>query len=63
MLCRAMADGLQGVAGHRAVNWRADGMQRADGCCAGGRQVLRRTTADGLQGGRPDVVPCVADGL
>ncbi len=37
MLCRAMADGLQGVAGHRAVNWRADGLQRADGCCAGAR--------------------------
>lgn len=46
MLCRAMADGL-----------RRDG-----GCCAGDRQVLRRTTADGLRGS-PDVVPCVADGL
>lgn len=46
MLCRAMADGL-----------RRDGE-----CCAGDRQVLRRTTADGLRGS-PDVVPCVADGL
>ena len=73
MLCRATADGLQGAAGHRAVNWRADGLQRVDGCCAGargwravrwrmvcgemtdavqgGRQVLRRTTADDLRGG------------
>lgn len=58
MLCRAMADGLRWAGGYRAVNWRVDGMQRADGCCAGGRQVLRRTTADGLRGS-PDVVPCV----
>ena len=29
----------------------ADGAQRDGGCCAGGRQVLRRTTADGLRGG------------
>ena len=62
MLRRAMTDGLRWVGGYRAVSWRADGLQGADGCCAGGRQVLRRTTADGLRGS-PDVVPCVADGL
>lgn len=71
MLCCAMADGLRWAGGHRAVSWRADGLQRADGCgagermarsemadglrrdggcCVGGRQMLRRTTADGLQG-------------
>lgn len=37
MLCRAMADGLRWAGGYRAVNWRADGLQRADGCCAGAR--------------------------
>lgn len=37
MLCRAMADGLRWAGGYRVVNWRADGMQRAGGCCAGAR--------------------------
>lgn len=32
-----MADGLRWAGGYRAVNWRADGMQRADGCGAGAR--------------------------
>ena len=63
MACGEMADGLRWAGGHRAVSWRADGLQGADGCCVVGRQVLRRTTADGLRGGSPDVVPCVADGL
>ena len=62
MLCRAMADGLRWAGGYRVVNWRADGMQRADGCGAGARgwhaarwRMLCREP--------PDVVPCVADGL
>ena len=54
MACREPTDAAQGP---------EDGAQRDGGCCAGGRQVLRRTTADGLRGGSPDVVPCVADGL
>lgn len=37
MLCRVMADGLRWAGGYRAVSWRADGMQRADGCGAGAR--------------------------
>lgn len=37
MLCRAMADGLRRDGGYRAVNWRADGLQRADGCGTGVR--------------------------
>lgn len=41
MACREPADVAQGP---------EDGTQRDGGCCAGGRQVLRRTTADGLQG-------------
>lgn len=32
-----MADGLRWVGGYRAVSWRADGLQGADGCCAGAR--------------------------
>lgn len=32
-----MADGLRWAGGYRVVNWRADGMQRADGCGAGVR--------------------------
>ena len=54
MACREPTDAAQGP---------EDGAQRDGGCCAGGRQVLRRTTADGLRGGSPDVAPCVADGL
>ena len=54
MDCREPTDAAQGP---------EDGAQRDGGCCAGGRQVLRRTTADGLRGGSPDVAPCVADGL
>ena len=50
MACREPADAAQGP---------EDGTQRDGGCCAGGRQVLRRTTADGLRGGSPDVAPCV----
>ena len=37
MLRRAMTDGLRWVGGYRAVSWRADGLQGADGCCAGAR--------------------------
>ena len=62
MLRRAMTDGLRWVGGYRAVSWRADGLQGADGCCAGARgwhaarwRMLCR--------GSPDVAPCVADGL
>lgn len=54
MACREPTDAAQGP---------EDGTQRDGGWCAGGRQVLRRTTADGLRGGSPDVAPCVADGL
>lgn len=54
MACREPTDAAQGP---------EDGAQRDGGCCAGGRQVLRRTTADGLRGGSPDVAPFVADGL
>lgn len=43
MACREPTDAAQGP---------EDGAQRDGGCCAGGRQVLRRTTADGLRGGR-----------
>lgn len=50
MACREPTDAAQGP---------EDGTQRDGGCCAGDRQVLRRTTADGLRG-PPDVVPCVA---
>ena len=42
MACREPTDAAQGP---------EDGAQRDGGCCAGGRQVLRRTTADGLRGG------------
>lgn len=41
MACREPTDAVQGP---------EDGAQRDGGCCAGGRQMLRRTTADGLQG-------------
>ena len=72
-----MADGLRWAGGYRAVSWRADGLQGADGCCAGARgwhaarwRMLCRGSPgaaqnDGrwLAGGAPDVVPCVADGL
>lgn len=37
MLCRTTADGLRWAGGYRAVNWRVDGLQRADGCCSGAR--------------------------
>lgn len=57
MLCRTTADGLRWAGGYRAVNWRADGMQRADGCGTGVRgwhaarwRMLCRAMADGLQG-------------
>lgn len=77
MLRRAMTDGLRWVGGYRAVSWRADGLQGADGCCAGARgwhaarwRMLCRGSPgaaqnDGrwLAGGSPDVAPCVADGL
>ena len=74
MLRRAMADGLRWAGGYRAVNWRADGLWRADGCGAGERMVCGEM-ADAVQGaarcyaerrqmacrgGSPDVVPCVA---
>ena len=49
MLCCAMADGLRWAGGHRAVSWRADGLQRADGCGAGER-MARSEMADAVQG-------------
>ena len=68
-----LAGGRRASRGELAGRWLAEsrrmlrrgqrnGAQRDGGCCAGDRQVLRRTTADGLRGS-PDVVPCVADGL
>ena len=72
MLCRAIADSLRWAGGYRVVNWRADGLQRADGCGAGER-MARSEMADAVQGVArccaerrqmacrepPDVVPCV----
>ena len=52
MACREPTDVAQGP---------EDGTQRDGGCCAGGRQALRRTTADGLQGAARCCAVCSDD--
>ena len=60
MLCRAIADSLRWAGGYRVVNWRADGLQRADGCGAGER-MARSEMADAVQGAARCCAVCSDD--